>query len=77
MNNQLTLDEIISNLKSAESAHIIPSKETVKLSLRSQTPTAKDFYSKLVYDRIRNKRNPLFKKPERLLAGKLMKIEEK
>ena len=61
MNNQLTLGEIISNLKTAESAHIIPSKEEVKLSLRSQSPNARDFYSKLVYDRIRNKRNPLFK----------------
>ena len=64
-------------LNSAESAHIVPSKDTVKLSLRSQTPSAKDFYSKLVYDQIRNKRHPIFRRPDKVFAEKLRKIEEK
>jgi hypothetical protein len=41
------MNEITQNFKLAESAKIRPSKDVVRLSLKTPKPKARDFYNKL------------------------------
>lgn len=56
LNKSLSLKEIWSNLTNLEDARILTSNDVVKLSLKAKAPTARDYFLKFIYDKIRNKR---------------------
>ena len=56
LNNGLSNSEILSDLQNLENTKFINSKEIVKWPLKSVQPSARDFYLKLIYDKIRNRK---------------------
>lgn len=56
LNKGLSLQEISNSLNSLENAKMLPSKDVVKASIRSKPPTARDLFMRMIYDRLRNKK---------------------
>ena len=48
-------NEVVENVMMLEDSRISPSNSTVKLTLKSHSPNAKDYYYKLIYDKLRNR----------------------
>jgi hypothetical protein len=76
LTNQLTLKEIVEDLNFAQSAKLLPCRSVVKLSLRAHRPKARDLYSKLVYDQIRNAKECIFSKQEKFIKKKKKEDKE-
>lgn len=56
LNRNLSIKEIVTNVSNLEDPRILASREVVKLPLKGK-PSGRDWFLKLIYDRIRNKRH--------------------